>query len=115
MSKVNIHVGGNFSDTKRRVLQAVQAAVNGPVDSQTHINFPNWAALANAMTPKRFEILRLVHQQPAASVAALARSLGRDYKRVHADVEALAKNGLIDRQHGDVRASYDEIRTVIRL
>jgi predicted transcriptional regulator len=74
MSKVNVHVGSTFSDTKRRVLQAVEAAANGPVESQTHINFPNWNALARVMSPKRFEILRHVHDQPAASIAALARS-----------------------------------------
>lgn len=115
MSKLEVHVGGSFADTKRRVLDAVAAAQLGPVESQTHITFESWAALANVMTPKRFEILRRVHQQPAASVAALARDLGRDYKRVHEDVEALVAAGLLDREQGEVRANYDEIRAVIAL
>jgi predicted transcriptional regulator len=41
------------------------------------------------------------------------RALGRDYKRVHADVEALAAAGLIDRTSAGLRADYGEIRTAI--
>jgi predicted transcriptional regulator len=115
MSKLEVHVGGTFADTKRRVLEAVAAAERGPVESQTHITFESWAALANVMTPKRFEILRHIHRQPVASIAALARDLGRDYKRVHEDVEALVTAGLLEREQGEVRASYDEIRAVIAL
>ena len=115
MSNIEVHVGGSFADTKRRVLDAVAAAERGPVEGQTHITFESWAALSNVMTPKRFEILRRVHREPAASVAALARDLRRDYKRVHEDVEALVAAGLLDREQGEVRANYDEIRTVIAL
>jgi predicted transcriptional regulator len=49
----------------------------------------------------------------APSIAGLARALGRDYKRVHADVEALSAAGLIDRTQAGLRADYDEIRTRI--
>lgn len=115
MSRLEVHVGGGFAETKQRVLAAVAAAQAGSVDSQTHVTFESWAALSHVMTPKRFEILRHVHRAPAASVAALARDLGRDYKRVHEDVEALVAAGLLDREQGDVRADYDEIRAVIAL
>ena len=67
------------------------------------------------MTAKRFEMLRHLHRQPEASVAALARSLKRDYKRVHEDVEALSDAGLIDRNGEGLRAGYDEIHTRIAL
>jgi predicted transcriptional regulator len=115
LSKIDIHVGGGFADSKRRVLAAVAAAETGAFESETHITFESWAALAKVMTPKRFEILRRVHRAPAASVAVLARDLKRDYKRVHADVEALTDAGLLDRAQGDLRAACDEIRTVIVL
>jgi hypothetical protein len=49
----------------------------------------------------------------AASIAELARALGRDYKRVHADVEALAAAGLIDRTPAGRRADHGEIRARI--
>jgi predicted transcriptional regulator len=67
------------------------------------------------MTSKRFELLRHLRRNPAASVAALARSLGRDYKRVHEDVDALESAGLIERDESGLHADYDQIRTIIAL
>jgi len=67
------------------------------------------------MTTKRFELLRHLHRSPEASIASLARSLNRDYKRVHEDVEALSQAGLIDRSADGLRADYNEIRTLIAL
>jgi predicted transcriptional regulator len=115
MSKTELHIGGAFEDSKRRVLNAVAAAEAGPFESQTHITFESWAALARVMTPKRFEILRRLHGHPAASVAGLARELGRDYKRVHADVEALTDSGLLEREGGGIRTRFDELRATILL
>jgi len=49
--------------------------------------------MLNALSPKRLELLRAVHDSPARSVKALAERLGRDYKRVHEDVETLTASG----------------------
>ena len=51
---------------------------------ERHVTFPN---LPSMLTPKRLELLQDVHREPAWSVKALAERLGRDYKRVHEDVE----------------------------
>jgi predicted transcriptional regulator len=59
--------------------------------------------------------LRRLHRKPAESIRALARDLGRDFKRVHEDVKALEEVGLIEREEGLLRADYDEIRASIRL
>jgi predicted transcriptional regulator len=115
MSKTELHIGGTFADSKRRALNAVAAAEAGAFESQTHITFESWAALARVMTPKRFEILRRLHAHPAASVAILARELKRDYKRVHADVEALTASGLLDRDQAGIRTRFDELRATILL
>jgi predicted transcriptional regulator len=45
----------------------------------------------------------------------LARALGRQYRRVHADVAALEQAGLLDRSAGAVRAKVDRITAEIRL
>lgn len=37
MSKPELHIGGKFADSKRRVLVAVAAAQAGAFESQTHI------------------------------------------------------------------------------
>lgn len=65
------------------------------------------------MTDRRYELLRHLHSHPAPSIRALARDLGRDFKRVHADVVALEAIGLIERDEGMLRADYDEIRAAI--
>lgn len=115
MSRLDIHVGGTLDDMKRRVVDAVGRAVRGEAVREDHVAFESWDALASVMTTRRFEMLRHLHRHPEASVAALARSLGRDYKRVHEDVEALSKAGLIERSDRGLRADYDEIRTSIAL
>ena len=113
MTKLDIHVGGSFADSKRRVLDAVARYERGEAVGEEHVTFETWEALAAVMTTKRFELVRHLHRHPEVSVAALARSLKRDYKRVHEDVEALSAAGLIDRSEGRLRAEYSEIRTSI--
>jgi len=69
-----------------------------------------------APTGKRLAMLRHLRVQPAASITELSRALGRDYKRVHEDVEILMTAGLVERTpEGEVRAAYDEIRASIPL
>lgn len=115
MRKLDIHVCETFADTKRRALAAVARAKAGETVRENHLSFASWEALAAVMTPKRLELLRLVHREPQASIAALTRALGRDYKRVHDDVEALVAAGLLSRVGNGLRADYDEIQAAIAL
>jgi predicted transcriptional regulator len=115
VSKREIHVGGTFAETKRRVLDAVARAERGEEVQEDHVTFATWAALSAVMTPKRFALIRHLHRQPEASIAALARNLKRDYKRVHEDIEALVAAGLVDRSGKTLTAEYDEIRTRIAI
>ncbi|MFN3461075.1 MAG: hypothetical protein ACK4ZN_08710 [Oceanibaculum sp.] len=113
--KLDIHVGGDFDALAKRVSAAWHRAEQGDVEGQEHLTFVSWEALSKVMTAKRMELLRHLHRNPAVSVAALARSLGRDYKRVHEDVESLSAAGLIERDATGLRADYAEIRTLIAL
>ena len=109
MSGVKLHVAEPFATSRQRVLDAMDQARNDEPPGEYHIVFQSWAALAKAMTPKRLEILRHLHQNPETSIATLARSLKRDYKRVHEDVEALSNAGLVDRTDTGLVMEYDEI------
>jgi predicted transcriptional regulator len=116
MKDVDLHVGYDPAASKARVLDAIRRAEAGAVVPESHVTFESWDGLSRALSGKRLELLRHVRQDPAASIAELARALDRDYKRVHEDVEILAAAGLLDRtETGGVRAAYDEIRTVISL
>ena len=71
--------------------------------------------MTRVLTGKRMEMLRHLRRHPAPSVLALARSLGRDYRRVHDDVEALAGAGLIEKDDRGVRTEFDVLHTDIIL
>ena len=115
MTKLEIHIGGKFAYTKRRVLAAGERAESGPFESEEHLTFQTWETLLSGMTTKRFELLRQLHARAEASVASLARTLARDYKRVHEDVEALENAGLIQRGAQGLHTGFDEIHTKIAL
>ncbi len=66
-----------------------------------------WELMVRTLSPKRLELLRHLHRNPARTIRALADALGRDYRRVHEDVEALEAAGLLERDKTGVRADYD--------
>ena len=114
--KKQVIVGGSLEAAAARVADAWHRAERGDkVEAQDNVTFLSWSALASQMTDKRYELLRHLHRRPAASIRALARDLGRDFKRVYEDVAALAAIGLIEREGRMLRADYDEIRASIFL
>lgn len=108
-SKLKLHVGGNLRETSNRVLSDIARFERGETVEEDHLTFENWQALFNVLTPKRYELLQYLHQQPERSVRALARALNRDYKRVHDDVQALVGVGLVTRDSDGLHADYDAI------
>jgi predicted transcriptional regulator len=110
MTTLQIHVGGSFADTERRVLDAIARHEAGEDVVENHLTCENWQTFARVMTANRLELLRHVHRTPPRSVLALARAVGRDYKRVHEEVEALLAAGLIERDDGGLHADYDSIQ-----
>lgn len=116
MTKRSIIVGGGLEEAAKRVAEAWHRAERGePDEPEDNVTFVSWSALASVMTDKRHELLKHLHRHPAPSLRALARELGRDYKRVHEDVAALTSVGLVERGENGLYADYDEIRTVITL
>jgi predicted transcriptional regulator len=106
---LRLHVGDTLRDLNKRILDDVARFERGESVESHHLSFENWQALFNVLTPKRYELLRHVHQHPEQSIRALARALGRDYKRVHEDVKALAEAGLLEQDGESIRADYEAI------
>lgn len=52
-------------------------------------------AARKVLTPKRLQLLRVIRQGRPDSVYQLAQLAGRDFKNVHADLQALAANGFV--------------------
>ena len=110
-------VGGTLRDAAARVAEAWKRAERGElVETQDNVSFVTWSALSSVMTNKRHALLRHLHANSAASIRDLSRQLGRDFKRVHQDVTALERVGLIERsEDGALSADYSQIQATILL
>jgi len=116
MSNVKVTVGGAMEDeASARFVDAWHRAERGETFQERHLAFESWDALARVLTGRRMELLRHVRRHDVTSVRALAKSLGRDYSNVHADVRALVAAGLLDATGRGVRADYDAIETKIAI
>lgn len=72
--------------------------------------FSSPAQLFSVITPKRWELIEHLQGIGAVSVRGLARSLGRDVKRVHEDVVALIDWGIVEKtEDGKIRVPFDVI------
>ena len=117
MAEIEIEVGGSLRDMLAEVASAWRDAQRFSGNQATHkLCFVDWAGLCSVMTPKRYELIQHLHAQPAPSIRALARALGRDVKRVHEDVVSLEELGLImrDRETGKLWSELSEISSKIK-
>jgi len=117
MAKTEIEIGQGLRGVLAEAATAWKVAEAGaPLAPSSRLCFVDWAALCAVLTPKRYELLRRLRQEPAPGIRALARTLGRDVKRVHRDVVALAELGLIHRdpESGALSTDLDEVSSVIK-
>jgi predicted transcriptional regulator len=110
---IEVHVEEGAEAVGARFVDAWRRAARGEQVDERHLSFESWEGLSRVLTTKRLELLRHLRRHPAGSIAALARALRRDYKRVHEDVEVLAAAGLLTRDELGLHAEYDEIRASI--
>ena len=111
---VRLHVG-SIEEMGKRFVGAWHRIEQGKAVKETHLTFFSLEAMMSTLSPKRLELLKNVHQHPAHTVAELARSLGRDYKRVHEDVSALVHAGLMVRDDNGIRAPYASVQAIVSL
>ena len=97
----------------KRVIDAWRRAECGELTEQNaerHVGFEAFALFARVRTPRRLELLRHAHRQPAFSIRALAPALGRHCRCVQGDAEALVDAGLLDKDATGLHADYDAVR-----
>ena len=92
----------------------ITLVAGGTVEPSDRLYFHDWATFAALFTPRRVELLGSLRQEPADSIRALARRLGRDQKNVHADVQALMTAGLIEREGDRLTAPYAEVGAALK-
>ena len=80
------------------------------------VGFKDMSQMLRVFTPKRWDLLATLREQGAMSIAELARTLQRDYKNVHNDVERLMEWLAIERDaQGKVFTPYAEIVVDVHL
>jgi predicted transcriptional regulator len=103
--KVRIHVE-SLKASGRRFVDAWRRAERSEPVHEEHLSFESLEGLLATLSPKRIELVRFVRRRPNLSIAALARELGRDYKRVHRDVRALEMAGLLEEDDTGLHAPF---------
>lgn len=99
MSKLVITVGETVEAANRRLFENVRRAKAGElVEVDTRINFADAKTMFTMLNSNRFDVLTFVADHHPKSINAIATGLGRGYRRVHEDVQALLNLGLMDRQ-----------------
>ena len=115
MRNAKLSVGGSLEADAAAFVDAWRRAERGEQVHDRAIVFESWKHMVSVLTGERFRLLKHVHAHPEPSISALARSLGRQYRRVHADVVALEAAGLLDRSEGMLQTTADSLTADIRI
>jgi predicted transcriptional regulator len=109
MSKLVITVGESVGVANHRLFENIRRAKKGePIEIDTRINFADAKTMFSMLSANRFDVLAFVADRRPRSINAIATGLGRGYRRVHQDVQALLDLGLIDRQDdGSLSVGFD--------
>lgn len=115
MAQVKLKVGGSVEADGAAFVAAWHGIERGDTTADHVVTFQSWDGLAQVMTAERLRLLQHLHRREEPSIMALARALGRQYRRVHDDVAILARSGLLERERGVVRTTVDRIEAVVEL
>jgi len=116
MNEVKLHVEDIEAFMKRTKEMARKLDRGERRRGKAHLSFENMESLLRVLTPNRWVLLRTLRGSGATSIRALAKSLERDYRGVHADVMALIEAGLIDRdESGSISVPWSRITAEMAL
>ncbi|GGA77856.1 hypothetical protein GCM10011491_01310 [Brucella endophytica] len=101
---------------KEVIAETVRAVESGVEATEDFYTFLTYEDLYRTLTPKRIDILDAMKGKGALSMREVARLVGRDFKGVHTDLNAMRLIGLIDSApEGGVILAYDELHIDITL
>jgi predicted transcriptional regulator len=104
MTTVTIGVS-NLDTMFGRAKAAFQGVAQGE-----HISFETVEDLWKTLTPRRWALIRAMAGKGLMSTRAAGRLIGQDIKTVHADVQALLRAGILEKDAaGRIRFPYDAI------
>jgi predicted transcriptional regulator len=105
-------------ESAKEFVEAWRRAERGKPPEQPieRLYFEDLAAMLKVLTPRRLEVLKVLHHTGPVSVRALAGRMKRDYKNVHHDLQVLERVGLVTRSaDGRLTAPWKKIIAEIAL
>lgn len=103
MNTVTLGVS-SIDDAKERLAAAFRDEPQGQ-----RLSFTSVDLLWKIISPKRWDIIRIMTGQGPLAIREVARRLDRDVKAVHGDVSALINAGVLDRTENGVVFPYDAV------
>ncbi len=108
----------SLEEMGKEFVQVWRDAEQGKVPPKPveRVSFENLKILVQILTPKRIQVLTVLHEEGPSAIRALAKKLHRDYKNVHQDIQILERIGLVEEtKEGLVAAPFNKIVAEIRL
>lgn len=114
---LKIKVGTNVKSTLTLAQQAMERLSIGEQPAPYYgVGFKNVSQMLGVFTEKRWDLLAALRTHGPMSIAELARTVQRDYKNVHNDVERLTEWLAIEKnEQGKVFTPYSEIIVDVHL
>ena len=114
---LHLTVGEPIQASLARATAAMKAAKQGKrVKPYFAVGFDDVGEMFSVFTPKRWELIGVLRESGAITIAELARQLKRDYKNVYNDCERLIEWMAIEKdENGLVFAPYSEIVVDMKL
>jgi len=108
----------SLEEMGKEFVEIWHAAEHGEVPEKPveRVCFENLKILVQTLTPKRIQVLTVLHEEGPSAIRALAKKLRRDYKNVHQDIQILERIGLVEEtENGLVAAPFKKIVAEIQL
>jgi predicted transcriptional regulator len=108
---LHVRVGQPLSDSLANAASMMDALErNEAVTPYFGIGFAEIGTMLGVLTPKRWDLIAVLREHGAMSVAELARRSERNYKNVHQDVAMLLEWHILERNaQGQIHAPFDEL------
>ena len=110
MTDAIIRICNNDAQVISEAAERFKAAWNTGESAPAIFTFSSPSQLFSIISPKRWQMIEHLQQIGKTTIRGLARSLGRDIKRVHEDVSLMIEWGLVERDEtGLVYVPYSNI------
>lgn len=96
IKKINIGIKSEEQLFKNFAATFKKAQLGEKIEKKKGIFFENISALRAFITPKRIELIRVIHHQKPESAYKLAKLVERDIKSVMTDLTILESLGLLE-------------------